>query len=88
MRVAHFAKDFYWIHFPQYGLVPPDTDAVWRQAQSHWEIIVGHMLDVRAIKNLSDEEAITKAVAVTVGALTSDGVRGRCPVCERGRRGR
>jgi len=54
----------------------------WRQAQDHWERIVGQVLDSTAVdKNASGSEAIRQAVLGAVAVLDQPPLRDRCPIC-------
>ena len=54
----------------------------WRLAQSHWEVIVGMVLNTDAVRpDASGDEAIFQAISATEVLLTRTRLRKRCPVC-------
>ena len=54
----------------------------WREAQSHWEVIVGRVLNTDAVRaDASGDEAMFQAVSATEILLTTTRLRSRCPIC-------
>jgi len=60
----------------------------WREAQSHWEIIVERVLDTDAVRrDASGDEAMHQAVNATEILFTTTSLSKRCPICRRRRSG-
>jgi hypothetical protein len=56
----------------------------WREAQSHWEIIVERVLNTDAVRrDASGDEAMHQAVSAAEILLTTTSLRKQCPICRR-----
>ena len=59
-----------------------NSDADWRAAQAHWEVVVARVLDTDIVKpNVSGEVAIRRAVRASALLLNKMARQGRCPIC-------
>jgi hypothetical protein len=56
----------------------------WRAAQSHWEAVVGRVLDTDAVDQAANGiRAIRQAVTAAYVVLEAMATRDRCPLCPR-----
>jgi hypothetical protein len=66
----------------QVRLPAGNSDADWRAAQAHWEVVVARVLDTDIVKpNVSGEVAIRRAVRASALLLNKMARQGRCPIC-------